>query len=256
VGMRLVRCLLLAGVSILVFDARALEPIDTDGPDFVESSEVVPAGHFQYELDVGSALDSSNGSQKALTSTPLLLKYGIAENLELRIESDGYMDQAGQQGVGNTAIGIKWHSQDRNPVTGAPAISWIAHFQMPTGSPYFRNDGVLPSLRSVITWDLSNGYALGLMPGIAIQANDKGEQFTAGIFGAVLNRKLDEKTRAFIELSMPTISRPEHDGLVASADVGAAYLASNDTQLGFRTGGGLNANSPRSYFLFEIAQRF
>jgi hypothetical protein len=254
--MRRIRSLFLFTFAFPVCSGWALEPIDTDGPDFVESSEVVPAGHFQYELDMGSALESGNGSRRALTSTPLLLKYGFAENFEVRIASDGYIDQAGQQGVGNTALGAKWHAQDRNPATGAPAISWIVHFQMPTGSPYFRDDGVLPSLRSVITWDLPNGYALGLMPGIAIQANDKGEQYTAGIFGAVLNRKLDEKTRAFIELSMPTISKPEHDGLVASADVGAAYLATNDTQLGFRTGVGLNPNSPTRYFLFEIAQRF
>jgi hypothetical protein len=254
--MRLFRFLLFINLGFPVFDAWALEPIDADGPDFVESSEVVRLGHFQYELDVGSAKDSGNGVQQALMSTPLLLKYGFAENFELRIESDGYMDQAGQQGMGNTAIGIKWHSQDRNPAAGVPAISWIAHIQMPTGNPYFRNDGILPSLRSVLTWDLPHDYALGLMPGIAIQANDKGEQFTAGVFGAVLNRKFDEKTRAFVELSMPTISRTTQGDLVASADVGAAYLTSSDTQLGFRAGVGLNPNSPKSYFLVEIAQRF
>jgi hypothetical protein len=254
--MRLIRSLFLFTFALPVCSAWALEPIDTDGPDFVESSEVVPAGHFQYELDVGAALDSGNASQKALTSTPLLLKYGFAENFELRIASDGYLDQAGQQGMGNTALGIKWHSQDRDPATGAPAVSWILHFELPTGSAYFRNDGVLPSLRSVITWDLPQGCALGLMPGVAVQANDRGEQFTAGILGAVLNRKLDDKTRAFVELSMPTISKPEQGGLVASADMGAAYLAGKDTQLGFRSGVGLNPNSPASYVLFEIAQRF
>jgi hypothetical protein len=86
--MRLIRSLFLFTFAFPVCSAWALEPIDTDGPDFVESSEVVPTGHFQYELDMGSALESGNASQKALTSTPLLLKYGFAENFEVCIASD------------------------------------------------------------------------------------------------------------------------------------------------------------------------
>lgn len=250
------KLLMIIGAVLLACNAWALEPIDTDGPDFVESSEVVPKGYFQYELDLGSANGSNNGAQQHLTDTPLLLKYGIAENWELRIASDGFMAQNGQLGLGNTAFGFKYHSQDRNESTGAPAISWIAQFQTPIASPYFRTGGILPSLRSVITWELPNEFALGLMPGVATQANEAGKTYTAGIFGAVLNKKLNEKLRVFVEISLPTISKPNQNGIVASGDIGAAYLLTNDTQLGFRAGLGLNPNSPRNYGLFEIAQRF
>lgn len=234
----------------------ALEPIDTDGPDYVESSEVVPKGYFQYELDIGTASRSTNGIQTALTDTPLLMKYGIANNWELRIASDGFMNQNGQQGIGNTAFGFKYHSQDRSTDTGAPAVAWIVQFQTPIATSYFRTGGILPSLRSVITWDFPNNYTLGMMPGVATQANEAGQTYTAGIFGAVLNKKINEKWRAFVELAMPTISKPNQNGILASGDIGAAYLLTNDIQLGFRAGVGLNANSPRKYGLVEIAQRF
>lgn len=240
----------------LINQAFGIEPIDTDGPDFVESSEVVPRGYYQYELGFGSSLASKNSQQARLTDTPLLLKYGIAKDWELRLASDGYIHQDGQKGLGNTAFGFKYHSQDRNPQTGTPAIAWIVHFQTPVASPYFRTGGILPSLRSVITWDLPNDYALGIMPGIAVQSNDYGQNYTAGIFGAVLNKRLTDKTRIFIELSMPTISKSNQNGIIASGDVGAAYLLTNDTQLGFRAGMGLNTNSPKQYILMEIAQRF
>jgi hypothetical protein len=241
---------------IIVNGVYAIEPIDTDGPDFVESSEVVPLGYFQYELDMGSANGSKNGVQLHLTDTPLLLKYGIAENWELRIAADGYVSQSGRQGLGNTAFGFKYHSQDRNEVAGIPAISWIVQFQTPIASPYFRTGGILPSLRSVWTWDLPSDFALGLMPGLATQANEVGQTYTAGIFGAVLNKRINEKVRVFVELSMPTISKPNQNGTIASGDIGAAYLWTNDTQLGFRAGIGLNPNSPKNYGLVEIAQRF
>lgn len=240
----------------LIGKAFGLEPIDTDGPDFVESSEVVPQGYFQYELGLGSSLSSRNSQQARLTDTPLLLRYGIAKDWELRLASDGYINQDGQRGVGNTDIGFKYHSQDRNIETGAPAIAWIVHFQTPIASPYFRTGGVLPSLRSVITWSLANHFALGIMSGLAVQSNDSGQNYTAGIFGAVLNKQVTDKARVFIELSMPTISTPNQNGIITSGDFGAAYLLTNDTQLGFRAGAGLNTNSPRQYILFELAQRF
>ncbi len=94
------------------------------------------------------------------------------------------------------------------------------------------------------------------MPGVATQANDIGQSYTAGIFGAVLNKKLSEKLRVFVELSMPTISKVDQNGIVASGDIGAAYLLTFNTQLGFRAGLGLNPNSPKNFGLVELAQRF
>ncbi len=133
------KLLMIIGAGLLACNASALEPIDTDGPDFVESSEVVPKGYFQYELDMGSANGSNNRAQLHQSGTPLLLRYGITENWELRLESEGLMAQSGQTGMGNTAFGFKYHSQDRNEATGAPAISWITHFQTPIPIIVVRN---------------------------------------------------------------------------------------------------------------------
>ncbi len=247
---------LAAGLLAISGAALAAEPIDTDGPDFVDSSEVVPERHFQYELDMNAAARSGNSRQAALTSAPLLLKYGFARDWELRADAEGFQVQSGNRGWGNTAFGVKWHSLDRDPERNIPAISWIAELKLPTGSAYFRSTGALPSLRSVITWELPRDYALGFMPGIAAQWDILGRRYTSGSFGAVLNRKLDDRTRMFIELSMPTISAADRNGTIASGDIGGAYLITSDTQLGFRSGVGLNRNSPRRYLLLELAQRF
>jgi len=181
--------LLSAGGNVL-----AAEPIDTDGPDFVESSEVVPEGRFQYELDA-RARESS-----------LLLKQGVAENFELRLtlarhESPG--------------LGIKWHALDRDAAAGRPAVAWIVDIQK-------------PALRSVLTWDLPHELSLGVMPGIPHR-----------IFGAVLNERVSQSLRMFVELSAARL---------ASWDLGAAYLIGRDAQIGARAGAG--------FVLLELAQRF
>ena len=101
------RLLVLACVlSGLGLPAQALEPIDTDGPDFVESSEVVPRGHFQYEVGFTSLSDSPAAPGSALMVTPMLLKYGVAKDLEIRLAPSGFMRQNGESAWGDIDLGF------------------------------------------------------------------------------------------------------------------------------------------------------
>lgn len=251
------RLLVLACVlSGLGLPAQALEPIDTDGPDFVESSEVVPRGHFQYEVGFTSLSDSPAAPGSALMVTPMLLKYGVAKDVEIRLAPSGFMRQNGESAWGDIAMGVKWHSQDRDPALGRAAVSWLLHVDTPSGTHPFKGQALRPSLRSVITWDLPQDYALGLMPGIKSDTGDDGHRFTALVFGAVLNKRLNDQWRVFVELSAPQIAAPADGGVLASWDLGAAYLFSHDLQLGVRLGVGANPNSPSRYGLLELAQRF
>lgn len=245
-----------AAALLLSAKSAAVEPIDTDGPDFVESSEVVPVGHFQYEVDFTSTQTRQSLPNTPSFSTPTLLKYGFAQNFELRIAPEGYLRQNGTSGLGDTAIGLKWHAQDRDAKNGIPAVSWILHFDMPTGSRDFRGSGTRPSLRSVITWDLPHDFALGIMPGIKSDTRDDRHRFTSAIFGVVLNERFTERFRGFVEASAPQITSRSNGGTIGDRDVGAAYLVNNDLQLGVRTGVAANINTPSKYFLFEIGQRF
>jgi outer membrane putative beta-barrel porin/alpha-amylase len=247
---------LLCALLLVALPARALEAIDTDGPDFVESSEAVPRGHFQYEIDLTSVRDRRSDPHTTTISTPTLLKYGFADNLEIRIAPEGYVRQNGESGAGDTAFGIKWHSQDRDAALGKPAVSWILHFDTPTGSTQFKGNGVRPSLRTVLTWSLPHELALGLMPGIKYDTREDGQRFTSAIFGAVLNKQFSDRFRGFVEFSGSQIARAADGGVLASWDIGAAYLVNNDIQLGARAGVAANRNTPNSYVLFEWAQRF
>jgi hypothetical protein len=250
------RLSLLCTLLLIAVPADALEPIDTDGPDFVESSEVVPLGHFQYEIDMVSVQDRRSDPYTAKFSTPALLRYGAADNLEVRVAPEGYIRQDGQSGWGDTAIGIKWHAQDRDAVRGKPAVSWILHVDTPSGSPQFQGSGIRPSLRSVIAWEMPDDLVFGLMPGIKYDSREDAHRFTSAIFGAALSKRLNEKLRAFVELSASQIAHGIDGGVLASWDIGAAYLVNDNFQLGVRSGIAANRNTPNNYVLFELAQRF
>ena len=107
-----------------------------------------------------------------------------------------------------------------------------------------------------MTWELPQDFALGFMPGIKYGTDADRHRFTSGIFGVVLNRRMTEKFRAFIEMSAPQLAYAQDGGAVMFGDIGAAYLLTMDSQLGGRAGVAANQNTPNSYFLMELAQRF
>src|SRR5882672_7148159 len=87
-------CVSCGGVTLLL--ALAAPPlradeINTDRPDFVESSAVVGRGRFQLETSVAGERDNAGGLRLRTLSTPTLLRLGVSENIELRVESDGAM---------------------------------------------------------------------------------------------------------------------------------------------------------------------
>lgn len=75
-------CVLLPGA------AHAEEDLVTDRPDVVESSDVVGPGRLQLETAVAADQWFGHGGGGSV-SAPLLLRYGLGWNLELRVETGG-----------------------------------------------------------------------------------------------------------------------------------------------------------------------
>lgn len=257
---------LLVAIGMYAPTTRADAYIETDGPDFVESSQAVGKGRFQFEAGMAKERGRrDNGIRKTL-STPTLLRFGMTESVEARLETQGRLrealDVAGSEiqsvrsGNGDFALGLKWHSQDADGAAGKPAISWIYHLDTPTGSDGFRGRGVRPSLRSVITWEMPADLSLGLMPGMKYDAGANGHRFTSGILGAVLGKRWPGNFRTFVETSATQIARAHDGGVLLSWDVGAAYLVNNDWQIGARIAVGANRNTPNNLFLLSLAGRF
>jgi hypothetical protein len=239
--------------------------IDTDGPDFVESTEAVPRGRVQFEAGPMWEVDGRAGTRLRTLSTPLLLKGGLGEGRELRLEADGLVHQSGTdaagapaalRGAADTALGMKWHVQDRDEKTGRPAVAWIAHVELPGGSAKLRGLGLRPSLRAVIGWDLPGGASIGLMPGVQLDTREDGQRFVSGIFGAVAGKWFTPRLRGFVELQAARIAHARDGGALLYQNAGAAWLLGEDWQIGARAGWAANRNTPSRYLLIALAGRF
>jgi hypothetical protein len=236
--------LLLACLSPLTSGAaEADNSIVTDRPDFVESSAVVGRGRFQIETSVAVERNKADGIKERTTATPTLLRFGVGDALELRLETDGRVvyktDNAPtERGYGDLSLGVKWHALDA--AGSAPSVGVLAHVDIDSGSSQFRGNGNRPSLRVVAEWELPNNMSLGVMPGIVYDKNADGGRFVAGILGVVVGKSWTEKARTFIEVGMPQIARGKNGATVANLNLGAAYLLSDTLQIDTALARGLN----------------
>lgn len=232
--------------------AQEDEAIVTDRPDFVESSDVVGAGRFQLETSIAQERSRGNGLRSRLRSTPTLLRLGVSETLELRLETEGWLHlredgpegTQRRRGMADTALGLKWHWQDGDEASGRPGTAWLLHLDGPTGSREFRGQGWRPSLRLVAEWELAGGWSAGVMPGLFRERDEQGRRYWGGILAGVLGRQLGEGLRGFVELAGQQLAPKRHGGQVWTADTGLAWQLQPWLQLDLALFRGLTRESP------------
>ncbi len=244
--------------------AAAEDTIATDRPDVVESSDVVGRGRFQIETCLAYERDRSGGTRTRVRSTPTLLRVGVNDTWELRLETDGRLSATADDATGRThdrgyadvALGLKWHMQDGDEATARPGIAWLVHVDVDSGSAPFRGQGRRPSVRVVAEWDLPNDVSVGVMPGLFADRNVDGKRFVGGIVAAVASKSLTDRLRGFAELAASQLASRRNGGNVVTFDAGLAYLLTNDMQLDVAVARGLSKAAPDFAWTVGWSARF
>jgi hypothetical protein len=254
---------LLSLASCAALAQEKQEALVSDRPDLVETSEVVGKGRVQLETGVLVERQRSADERGRTYTTPTLLRIGLSDSVELRLESEGRTvehsrekasgERSTSAGYADTSIGFSWHVQDGQGMR--PSLAVLASADLPTGSKRMRGDGVRPSLRVVGEWDLPGELQLGVMPGLALENKDESGRYTYGIFGVVLEKAFSERVHGFTGLALPQIARSRHGGTEASLDVGAAYFLSKDLQIDTMFSRGLNHRTPYASFTVGLSIR-
>lgn len=240
------------------------EAIASDRPDFVDSSTVVGKHRFQIETGIATERDTADGVRDRLDSTPLLLRYGVGDDWELRLETDGRLRDTSDDlvtgsrsrvtGYADVSVGAKWHVLDA--VDAWPALGVVASWDLDTGSRPLRAQGKGGTLRLGVEWDLPGDLNLGLVQGLAWQHRDDGQRFTSALFGIVLDKSWNHRFSTFVEYSARQIARVRDGGSVSTFDVGAGWLLSNSVKLDTALSRGLNRNAPDWNWTAGVSLRF
>lgn len=185
------------------------------------------------QVEIGANWDRQHDDElHVLTlSTPALLRIGLGETTELRIETDGRnisdeRDMAtgartSNAGWESTSLGFKWHFADGE---GAhPSLGLICTVTLPTGSKGLRGRGLLPQLALLAQWELPEGWSLAVTPGAGVDLDDNGARFGDGILAASLGKKLSERAQGFFEVAAPQIASASHGGNLVQVDAGVSW---------------------------------
>lgn len=183
--------MLAAAVALCAAGAQGQDVIESGRPDFVESSTVVGKGRFQLEAGLQYERDRNGTRRERVLSTPTVLRFGVADTIELRVETEGRMNRhtsAGggrstDAGYGDTTLALGWHLIDADG--SRPSVGLLASAEFDSGSRAFRGEGVRPALRAIGEWTLPNDMALGVMPGMGVERDDEG-RYRYGLLGIVL----------------------------------------------------------------------
>lgn len=229
--------------------SQTAERISTDRPDFVEAAATVGKGRIQVETSVALSDMSLGGIDVTTWTTPTLIRVGVSEVLELRLESDWLVRAeetvgAGSSntvtGVADVALGLKWHLTEQR--RGKPAMAILVHADLPTGSGDTGSPGTRPSLRVTGEWDLGNEVGLGVMPGIRSDRAGP-DRFVSGIFGVVIGKGWTPRFASFVELALEQIASDSHGGTLGWVGFGATYRVAAFWQLDTAFSFGLNDRS-------------
>lgn len=258
--MRRASCfVLMAGLAVCARPLAAQEPIVTDRPDYVESSDVVGKKVFQLETSGATDWITTGGVTARTVTTPTLFRLGVTRTVELRLESDGYTratltGAAAVDGLSDAAIGIKWHLVDGEK--RRPSVAVLIHGDLPSGSTPFRGEGVRPSFRAVGEWDLPAGFGIGVMPGIVYDVNALGDREWTSLFGVTVGHPITAATRFYVEYAAEQLPLNRSQTTTSYFDAGTAWVITRDLQLDLSARVGLTSTATDGTLALGVSRRW
>lgn len=257
-----------------VFRRRARADIRAPGPDtanFPNAAFTLPKGRAYVETSPLGLIGPSDRTAPQY-NWEFLVRYGVTDNLEFRVFSNGYTRTFGPKGTSGfspLAFDLKVNFWDENPDYFLPAFGLEAYIQTDLGSPAF-NGGTQPSL------NLLFDHSLPLDIQLEYNFSMSGVQVTQGLndfvfgFQWSLQRDLWRDfavfTHGFYNASalprLPVALEPTTPGEAAGAPTtvvvggGAVWTANDRLSIFGSYNAGLGRSTPTTIALLGFAVAF
>ena len=249
---------ILAGILLAITAAPLAadnDPLVTDRPDFTESAVTVTRGRTQIELgytftEIGELEEQSFGE--------LLVRVGWTEIVELRLGLGSWVQVdgpgVGMSGNEDLSLGCKIRLSDPLPTgSSLPQVALVLATTLPTGSDELSNDDPQPSLTLALAWQLTDKTSLGSNVGYA-RVGESGDRFGELSASLSLGRALSDRLGGYLEAY--AMNRQEGRGEDQFLNAGVTWAMSEDSQLDFRAGAGLDSDSADFFVGAGAAFRF
>jgi Putative MetA-pathway of phenol degradation len=238
--------------------------INPDRPGIADGSQTVKHGTFQVELGAERDHQVQGGADDVTLSTPLLLRYGLTDAFELRVETSGFErdttttifggDRNTASGLAPISAGFKFHFLDEDQKIHRPSLGVIGRIFAPSGSRDLRSHETTADIRLAADLDLSDRWAIN--PNIGVASYVDGGRYTAALAALTVQYNFTKKLNAFVDGGFQS---PEQKRGKASLllDTGAAWIIGTNTQLDFSIGWSARGETvPNVFVSAGVSERF
>lgn len=245
---------------LLAAGSAAAHVIWADRPGVSTPPTVVTPGTVQFEGGLQVERETHDAPDTVSYTLPdATLRIGLLRDLELRVESDGFvvLDREGapnQVDGSDLVLAAKWHLRDQAGLL--PAFGLLPALSLPTGGDAVTSDGFDPSLGLLGAWALAERWTL--MANLVFAASTQGVDDSRRIFqlgpSVSLEWELASRWNGFVEYygAVKTGSVSDQH----SVDGGLSFLADDHLQLDVSAGAGLDAAAPDWFVSTGLAWHF
>ena len=248
---------------ILAFSASSADAqlsaddyINADRPGIADGSTTVGLRRFEIETAIQAEFRWKGADHDRTIFIPTLLRYGVADKWELRLEGNSFTwlrqsnpvnGTAHSSGFAPTSIGVKYNFLDASG-TERPSVGAIVRVFPPSGSGDFRNRATTGDVTLAADRNLADKWSLNPNVGIGVYEDGSSRIYHTGLFAATLNFNPSNVVNFFIDTGIQ--SREEKRGRTSIiVDAGGAYIIGRDIQLDLSIGTGAAGATPAHPFL-------
>lgn len=226
---------LLLGAAPLIGQRPA--PIETDRPDFTESSATVPRGRWQ--LEAGYTVQRAGSTSHSLPES--LLRAGISSRVEFRL-AQNLTAADGALAFDDLALGLKVGLADQRGVR--PQLALLVQSTVPTGGTNLTASKALPSASLLAGWQLGGRWSAG---GSAIAGREADDHLELAA-SAVVGYTLSDRWRSYLEaFTIQPVSGNGGERGESYLNGGVARLVTPLVQLDARAGVGIGGGAARFF---------
>jgi hypothetical protein len=185
--------------------AEDRDVIDPDRPDVSSGAKTVGAGRVQIETGVlYSRTSAAAEPTERRLSAEALLRIGVAERLEVRVDSDPIVRLRGTEDatdVGDFRVSVKWRVLDATEGAPWPALAVLPAVKLPTAPTPIGTGKADYGLVLAASFELPADFGLDANAGVAAigQTRPSGHLLQA-LVSASLSRKLGAAIGGFGEI--------------------------------------------------------
>ncbi len=242
-------CAMLFYSALNYADEPSIKSPGADMANFPNGSFTLPQGSAYVET--GGNYNSKSTYSAEQYNVSYLLRYGLTNNIELRLMSDGYTfvnDENKTHGMNSQTFDIKWHLIDEDSDIFLPSVAVEFGTQTTWAETVFKG-GTLPFLGLNFDYSLPFDVALNYSVGFDSQLDANGNKEYLLALSWAFQREVAEDVAVFVNSYTNTAA-----GLTSSAiGGGGQWTPTQRVAIFTNVAAGLTQNTPDIYGLLGFA---